>query len=398
MWLVFLKEIKELLRDRKTLFFMIALPILVFPLIFGAISYFTGKAFDEEKNRVLIYAVSQEHHSPELMSRLSQLDKFEKVPLQPNQDFSELIRQGQVDFILELPSEIGADVLQTGQSVVNIYLNDASSVSMVYSRVNEVVSELSVGLQARVFDGLNLDKNQREAVLQPLLLEKVDVADKRENWGEKIGGMIPYLIFILCFQGAMFPATDLAAGEKERGTLETLLISPIARHQLVMGKFLTIGFAGVTSAMITVVSMAVWGLILSQGMAIDIVAEFMAGISLVDFLLMFLMLIPVVAIFASVLLSLSIYARSYKEAQSYMGSLVFLVVVPVMLAMLPGVTLDGGWAWVPLTNVALAIKELIKGTMDYFALLPILGSTLVIAGGLLAFCLHWFNREKVLFR
>ena len=81
-----------------------------------------------------------------------------------------------------------------------------------------------------------------------------------------------------------------------------------------------------------------------------------------------------------------------------MTPLVFVVIVPVLLAMLPGVELKGGWAWVPLTNVALAIKELIKGTMDYFQLFAIFGSTAVIAGGLIYFCIFWFNREKVLFR
>jgi sodium transport system permease protein len=81
-----------------------------------------------------------------------------------------------------------------------------------------------------------------------------------------------------------------------------------------------------------------------------------------------------------------------------MVPLVFLVIVPVILALLPGVELKGGWAWVPLTNVALAMKELIKGTMDYFQLIAIFGSTVVIAGAVLAFCVYWFKQEKVLFR
>lgn len=194
------------------------------------------------------------------------------------------------------------------------------------------------------------------------------------------------------------PAADLGAGEKERGTLETLLISPVERYKIVLGKFLTIGFAGVTTALLTVSSMAIWGLVLSQGMAIKFVMEFMGAISLLDFVLVFLMLIPVVAIFASLLLTLSIYARSFKEAQSYMGFLILIAIVPIIFALLPGVELKGGWAWVPLTNVALAVKELIKGTMDYFQLFAIFGSTALIAGAMIAFSVYWFNQEKVLFR
>ena len=191
---------------------------------------------------------------------------------------------------------------------------------------------------------------------------------------------------------------SIGAGEKERGTLETLLISPIDRNKIVMGKFLTIAFAGTMTALLTVTSMVVWGLVLSQGMAIKFVADFMAQIAMHDFLLIFLMLVPVVAIFAAVLLSISIYAKSFKEAQSYMGPMSILVVVPIMLALLPGVELKGVWAWVPITNVSLALKELVKGTMDYYQLFAIFGSTVIIAGALCAFCVYWFNQEKVLFR
>ncbi|WP_026374495.1 ABC transporter permease [Aestuariibacter salexigens] len=397
MWLVFKKELKELLRDRKSLFFMIALPVMLFPALFGVVAYFSGKAVTEAETKVLNYAVVGAQYAPELVDRLANNEQLSMVEISDSEDYKTFINRGDADFVLVIPESFSDDVLAGGQSVLQLYLNDAG-LNLVYRRVNDVVDTLSKEYQQAAFTILSLDEKQAKGLMQPLKIEKNDVADQRENWGEKIGGFIPYLIFMLCLQGAMFPATDLGAGEKERGTLETLLISPIERINLVLGKFFLIAFAGVTSALITVSSMALWGVVLSQGMAIELVAEFMGAISAIDFVLMFLMLVPVVAIFASVLLSLSIYARSFKEAQGYMTPLVFVVIVPVILAMLPGVDLDGGWAWVPLTNVALAIKELIKGTMDYVALFAIFGSTAVIAGALLAFSVYWFNQEKVLFR
>ncbi|MCC2616837.1 ABC transporter permease [Aestuariibacter halophilus] len=397
MWLVFLKEIKELTRDRKTLFFMIALPILLFPMIFGVVGYFSSKALQDAENKVLKYAIIGAEHAPALAEGLASDEQFALVEVDPSADYAELINAETVEFVLEIPAGFTRDALQDGQSVIKLYLNDAG-VNMVQRRVSKLTDDASQQLQQAAFTTLGLSDNQKTALLEPVVLEKVNVADQRENWGERIGGLVPYIIFILCLQGAMFPATDLGAGEKERGTLETLLISPIERHKLVLGKFFTIAFAGVVAALITVSSMAIWGMVLSQGMAIEMVAEFMGAISALDFILMFLMLVPVVSIFASVLLSLSIYARSFKEAQSYMGSLVIFVIVPIILAMLPGVELEDGWAWVPLTNVALAIKELIKGTMDYVQLVGIFGSTALIAGALIAFCVHWFNKEKVLFR
>ena len=397
MWKVMLKEIKELLRDRKTLFFMVALPILVFPLLIGVVMFFAGKAVDKAENKVLDYAVVGAQYAPALVEDLAASDLFNQVMIDEGEDIAAFVKSEQADFVLVIPDNFSEDALQSGQIELSLYLNDAG-LNMVRRRLDKIVDVYAERSQQKAFALLELDESQQVALIEPIVIKKVDVADKRENWGEKIGGMIPYFIFMLCLQGAMIPATDLGAGEKERGTLETLLISPIERHKLVLGKFLTIALAGATSALITVSSMAVWGLVISQGMAIKMVSEFMSAINAIDFVLMFLMLVPVVAIFSAVLLSLSIYARSFKEAQGYMTPLVFAVIVPVMLAMLPGVELKGGWAWVPLTNVALAIKELIKGTMDYFQLFAIFSSTAVIAGALLYFCVYWFNKEKVLFR
>ncbi|MFT6991758.1 MAG: sodium transport system permease protein [Paraglaciecola sp.] len=397
MWLVFKKEIKELLRDRKTLFFMIALPLLIFPLIIGIVGFVSKQAMDKAETQVLNYALIGGQYAPEIVLKLQQPDKFNLVEIDDNADYTSIIRNDTVDFVLEIPENYSIDVLKNGQANVKLYFNDAG-LNLVYRRVNEIVKSQSELFQQSAFSALGLDIAQQSALIEPILLEKVNTADDRENWGEKIGAMLPYMLFFICLGGAMAPATDIGAGEKERGTLETLLISPIDRNKIVMGKFLTVCFAGAMTALITVVSMVTWGLVLSQGMAIKFVADFMAQIAMVDFLLIFLMLVPVVAIFASVLLSISIYAKSFKEAQSYMGPMTILVVVPVMLSMLPGVELKGGWAWVPLTNVSLAMKELLKGTMDYYQLFAIFGSTVLIAGALFAFCVYWFNQEKVLFR
>lgn len=397
MWLVFLKELKELVRDKKTLFFMIALPLLIFPLIFGGVAFVTKQAIEKAETKVLKYALVGGEFAPIIVENLQQPDKFELVNVGQNTDYTSLIRNETIDFALIIPSNYNQEVLRVGQSTIQLYLNDAG-LNLVYNRVNEIVKEQSNLFQLQAFDSLGLDANQQQALLEPIVLEKINTADNRENWGEKIGGMLPYLLFILCLQGAMFPATDIGAGEKERGTLETLLISPLDRNKIVFGKFFTIAFAGTMTALITVVSMAGWGLVLSQGMAIKFVADFMGQIGLIDFVLIFLMLVPVVAIFAAILLSISIYAKSFKEAQSYMGPLVLFVIIPVILALLPGVELKGGWAWVPLTNVALAMKELVKGTMDYYQLIAIFGSTVLIAGSLIAFCVYWFKQEKVLFR
>jgi sodium transport system permease protein len=401
MWLVFKKELLELLRDRKTLFFMVALPIAVFPLLFGGVAYFMSQAVSEAQTKTLKYAIIGEQYGADLVEKLSTVESLSFQTIDDNlvddEQKKAIVRDGEVDFIIEIPSNFSRDFINTGQIVIKVFLNDAQFNS-VQSRLNSVVNEIETSYQRDAFAALGVSEAQQPALLEPMVIEKVNVADERESIGAQVGGLIPYFLFILCLQGAMLPAADIGAGEKERGTLETLLLSPISRQSIVLGKFLTIAFAGAVTALITVGSMAIWGIILSQGMAIKLVSDFMASIGLIDFLLVFLMLVPIVAMFAAVLLALSIYARSYKEAQGYMTPLVFVVIIPVLLAVIPGIELKGIWAWVPLTNVALAIKELIKGTMDYVQLFAIFGSSVIIAGGLIAFCVHWFNKEKVLFR
>lgn len=402
MWLIFKKEFKELLRDKKTIIFMILLPLLLFPAIFGVGIFFMSNAAEKAENEILKYAIVGEAYAPDIVESFAEAsEKFELVSVdgafENESDYATLIKNETLDFVLVIPETFDADILASGQHKIGLYLNDAG-LNKVYGRVAEIIDVYMDEFQLAAFTELGLNEAQQEALLKPISIEKQNVADDREVWGERIGGFLPYFIFILCLQGAMAPAADLGAGEKERGTLETLLISPMDRYKLVLGKFFTVSAAGIITALITVSSMAIWGIVLSQGMAIEFVVEVMSMIGIVDFVLIFLMLVPVVAVFAAILLSLSIYARSFKEAQSYMGSLIMVVIFPVLIAMMPGVELKGAWVWVPLTNVALAMKELFKGTMDYFALFGIFTSTAVIAIGLIMFCIHWFNKEKVLFR
>jgi sodium transport system permease protein len=401
MWLVFQKEIKELLRDRKTLFFMIALPILLFPLIIGGTLYVGSNVVKGAVEKTRTYAIIGEQFSYEFVAKLKDVEQFalETLPseVRTEEQIIAYVKEGNIDFVLEIPDNYSSKVLESGKITLKLYRNQAG-LKVVENMLNKIVKDLSEQYQTTAFASLGLNEDQQIGVVTPIEVEEINVADERETQGETVGGFIPYLIFMLCLQGAMLPASDLGAGEKERGTLETLLITPIERNKIVLGKFFTIAFAGVTSALVTVLSIALWTAVLSKGEAGKILVKFMSSIDAIDFLLVFLMLIPVVAIFAAVLLTLSIYARSFKEAQGYMTPLVFVTIIPVIFAMLPGVELKGIWAWVPLTNVALAIKELVKGTMDYVQLFAIFGSTAVIAGGLLAFCIYWFKQEKVLFR
>ena len=395
---IYLKEMKEVLRDRKTLVFMLVMPTVLVPLLMYLIIGFVVKADEKAKNETLTFTIFGADYLPELAKEFNEEEGFENVNIQTQNDITSAIQQNKIKFALVISEKAREQLEKNEQIQIQIYYNNASIPSRVRYRAGEVIQRFSDRLRTKRLVGIGLDSSEKqEYLINPVIIEDHGTAEQREKMGEHVGGMLPYLFIIFCLMGAMYPAIDLGAGEKERGTLETLLLAPIQRHQIVLGKFLVIFTTGVTSALLSITSIGIMLAIKGKEVTGEL-GEVFASISTLDLVLIAAMLIPTAAIFASLLLSISIYAKSFKEASSYCGPLNFLAIIPAFIAMLPIVKLDWYWAMVPITNISLAIKELIKGTMDYRMLIAILGSSMIIAGALLIFCTKWFERESVLFR
>ena len=406
---VYLKELLELTRDRKTLMFTILLPTLLMPVIiigFMGLTYYIDQQAEKE---ILEYHLVGESHYPELTKALLENETFIRKDLEDSVSFEKAIEDDVVRFVITIPEDTLYSMEKGHRAKIEVLYNDSSSTSAkVISRLNKTLDELKKKETESRIASFGLSEEQRDGLIEPIELVEKTTADKRESFGQQIGGFLPYILIILGLAGAMYPAIDLGVGEKERGTLETLLLTPVPRFHIVFAKFLVIFTTSFMSILLSLVSFAliimVFGPLLYASIAADggenlnRLIDTLSSITLVDVLLMFLMLVPVAAIFGSVLLSVSIYARTFKEAQNYMSPITMFAIFPVILALLPGVKLDWVWASVPLTNVALAIKEIFKGTIDYSMLFVILGSTSIVAGALLYLCHWWFQREQVLFR
>ncbi|WP_430455425.1 ABC transporter permease [Rheinheimera sp.] len=400
MWQVYLKELLELSRDRKTLMFVILLPVLIFPVIFGLLGLVaanvTASAQAEEHKYVIINA----DKAPAFAGQLFYHKNFKQVSteLTEPEALRQAIRDGQFDLAVIIPADFVGDSTELSQSQWTVIYNTAPVLDLIGNYLKDLVKDYSRQLQLARLESVGVTGKQVDAILEPVQINKVSSAENRENLGEKLGGWIAYLLVPLCFMGCSYPAIDIGAGEKERGTLETLLICPISRSSLVLGKFLTVLTTGLATALITVLSFGGWGYLIGSLAGVDVVAKAMSALGFADLMLILAMLIPLTMIFASALLSLSIYARSFKEAQNYIGPMSILVFVPLALALLPGVELNWKTALIPMTNISLCIKELVKGTIDMGILTLVIASTVVLAGVLIAFCVSWFQREKVLFR
>ena len=400
MWQVYQKELLELMRDKKTLMFVVLLPLLIFPLLFGlmglVMSNVSRQAEAEEHRYVIIHA----ERAPAFAEALFYHKNFKKVEteLTATADLKQAIRDDKFDVAIVIPADFDLSAENLNQSKWQLIHNSSSQLDMISKHFNDLLKTFSKKLQQDKLAGLGVSPDKVAAVLEPVTVERMNTAESRENIGEKIGGFIAYLLVPLVLAGASYPAMDIGAGEKERGTLETLLICPISRTAIVLGKFFTVLTTGLVSAALTVISFGGWGYLIGSMAGVDVVAKTMETLGFIDLTLILALLLPLSAIFAALLLSLSIYARSYKEAQNYIGPVTMVVFMPLVVAILPGVELNWKTAMVPVLNVALSIKELVKGTIDYLLLAAVLGSTLLIVAAAIAFCVSWFQKEKVLFR
>ena len=402
MFEVYKKELKELLRDKKTLMFVVLLPVLIFPIIFAIVAFIGTQAALDADQKVNTYVIINGEYAQEFTDKVFYHKSFElykgSKTFNTIEDLKAGVTAGDIDMGIYLPSNAVKTLDSGEQSKWQVVFNDAKSINYLFDRVKELAQEYSDVLQADKLKSFGIEESAHKAILGPIEVVKVDTADKRENLGEKIGAYLPYLLIPLVLMGATYPAIDLGAGEKERGTLETLLLTPITRTELVLGKFITLLTTSIASTTITIVSMGCWVAVALAFADLDFIKTAFGTLAVSDLLMIFLLLLPLAAIFSSLALAISIYARTFKEAQNYMQPLSMVVFFPIIISIMPNMELTAKTAFIPVTNVALAIKDIIKGTVDYTFVGLIFLATALIAGALLAFCVKWFNREDVLFR
>jgi len=195
----------------------------------------------------------------------------------------------------------------------------------------------------------------------------------------------------------MYPAIDLGAGEKERGTMETLLTAPVNRFHILLGKFGVVVLSGLVSA-----AVSIFGLFVAIKQTNEIPQQFMDIIVKMlgwdTILLVLSLLLPLTIFFAGVLLSVSLTARSFKEAQSMISPLNIAVIVPAAIGLVPGIKMSAATAMIPILNVSLATKEIIAGTMQTSHLVIVYASLTALALLSLYGSVWWFKRESTIFR
>ncbi|MCC6547348.1 ABC transporter permease [Candidatus Sumerlaeota bacterium] len=260
------------------------------------------------------------------------------------------------------------------------------------SRVHGVVDRASMGIVKERVQNQKLTPNFLTAVE---MRKGTNLASRSQITMEALGGLLPYLFLTFAFLGAIYPAIDLGAGEKERNTLETLLLSPVTRTEIALGKFALIFSSSLVAALLGVLSMSLSFVYLvpkSVADQLEFHVDLMTGISVA------MLAIPPAAAFAGLFLAVSIFARSFKEAQNYLSPMGLALILPAMAGMIPG--LEMGWieAAIPLVNVSMLSKEFLKGNIHWGYYAMTFGSCFAFAAVCLSYCIFQFRREEVLFR
>jgi sodium transport system permease protein len=395
--IVYRKELVDSLRDRRTVISMIVVPLLLMPLLtigMGALSLTLVDQARKETPRVMILGGAD---SPGVVAELEQLKDLHIVPAKP--DFAEEISNKEIRAAVEIPQGFEAKLAAGESSTVRIYMYEG-----------ELKSGFGADRLQRFFRELR-DRTIREhlearqlpiSLVRPFDIEQKNVAPPEKVGGAILGGLVPYFVILLCLTGAMYPAMDLTAGEKERGTIETILCSPVSRTHLVLGKFLMVLTASIATAILTITSMAVsFGagkkllLGVTQGEADAALQITITGKAMIS---IFFIVLPLAVFFSAALLALSLFAKSFKEAQSYISPLMIVAILPAVAAVLPGVELSPALALVPVLNTSLVSKEIITGTYQWDLIALIFLSSSVYAVAALAIAVKLFQREDVLFR
>jgi sodium transport system permease protein len=395
---VYRKELRETLRDRRTLMSTIVVPILLFPVLTIGMGYVAASLIDQANREPAKIAIVGGADSPAIVEALKRVKTLIVVPDSSN--YVDLISNKKIRAAVEIPpglqsatSAASATGSQYPPVKIYIYSGDIKS-SFAANRIEKFFTEYRDTIARERL----AEEKLPTSLLRPFDIKQQSVVSAEKAAAETVGGIIPYLVIFMCLTGAMYPAIDLTAGEKERATMETILSSPISRTHLVLGKFLVVLTASLLTAALSVTSMGVssWVAQRFQDPSSENALHITIGIGAV--LSVFLVALPLAVMFSAALITIALFAKSYKEAQSYITPLMFVVVIPAVAAMLPGVELTPRLSLVPILNVSLLCKELISGTYHWNTIAVIFVSTCIYALAALFLAIKMFQRESVLFR
>ncbi len=389
---VFAKEFREIFRDRRTVIGVIVSPLVITPLLFLVLGAFIMNESRKMRTESMTVGVVNSDKAPKLMRAVGSI---RNVTLQPvaRDKAEKLIRTRKIRAAMVIPPD--ADALLAAHRTVRVGLmldagNEKSNAAA--GRLREALMVASKGLIMARLAEMKLPKG----FATPLDISESPIKTGSSRGTMIIAGLLPYMLALACFSSGIYAANDTVAGEKERGTLETLLVSPASRRELVIGKFCAVAAVCCVGSVLSVVGMSIP--FFSGLKAFDWIARGGMHLSLAGIGVTLLMQIPLAVLFAGLLLTVSTFARNQKEAQTYLGPMMIAILIPAMMSMFTGTEAPKAMAAIPILNASLIIKQALTASVDPGFVVLALAASIVYAGLAVAICARMFERESVLLR
>jgi len=389
---IFKKELKETLRDKRTMIMMVLIPMLVFPLLINVVTSISGSFEDsaeEKKIKIGIIGDTSDYLAQKLYDIPSSFGPKELVAYAG--DSSQMLndyRNEKLDILLFYEPNIQKKLDANEKAIVKWTLDKTKIGNQ--GRAKSYMQIIEAEARFLRYDALGID----EEALKPFEVIYENSASEQQMIGELAGGFLPYIFIAFGFMGCMYPAIDLFTGEKERGTIETLLSTPVHRWKILVGKMLVIILSGLMAAF-----SALLGLFLSiqyLDMVPDVkLLEVISTILTPTFIIkLFFLLLPLTIFFAGVMVPVSVYTKTFKEAQSIIAPMNIVVILPAMVGLFPGIELNIATACVPILNIVLTTKSLIAGNVDYLLFALSFAVMLILAGFAVLFSFRQFGKES----
>jgi len=390
--LLFFKEIIGAIRDRRTLILTVFFPLIFYPLILMVMGRFTAA----EQTRL-------EEMVPTVIVVDRANDETFRHHLRSTQTFYPLFYNDVDQGLLDLKSGIGQVVMSVdkesggpgiGLDIALYYDQTDQGATIAAARVRDFLEGYLKEVMRDKLDALGFDYDE----LSPPLSVRVEDVSSGESVGRMIlSRLLPYFMVLAILTGAMGLGAEITAGEKERGTIATLLVSQLSRTQIVLGKFLTILTVSLVSSLLSAVGLLIGVRFFGGGLApMGTVVTFSLGLTDLGFMLV--VLVPLAVILASLVVIVGSFARSQKEASTYLMPIYMVIILVGLISMTGGVSFVGTRFLIPVANSIYALQEIIEGNLQIFHLLYTLVANTLCGGLLIAASIGLFKREAVLFR
>ena len=383
-WLLFKKEILAGLRDRRTAILVLVFPLIFYPTMLGLIFHFTSQNVSDGGASVSRVVYQNREDSEVLAEFFTRNEDIATSFYEDEAEATAAFEEGRGDVLIlvekKQPSGVKVDI--------SYHQFDQDS-EIALSRTRGVLEDY---LQKTLEQKLGSMGISYEEITPPMEINVNETGSAATAIGEEVlKMMLPYFVILSIITAAMGLGAEITAGEKEKKTISTLLVSRLSREEIVLGKFLTVFMVATVAAVFSVVGL-VYGLGLF-GIALPL-SNLTPGV----FGSILLTMLPLVAVLSALVISIGSFARTQKEANVYQTPVLMLVVLTGILSMTGGIDLGNFAYFIPLLNSLETFKELIVGDVNLYHIGATFLTTVPLAGLLVYLAIGLFKREDILFR